>query len=384
MTKTLSSRERLSPQKNQSRDLIYLQQQSDESVKSTSPAVAHSTEQPSIDGLQIIHATTGRVRIRATDGSHNSILETISHNLRQQKGVKEVFVNEQTGSLTIEFDKNRLSLPQMLAILQQLGVKQLQTSPQSQGNTDPFAAWKSPDFWKEQGISLIPLFTGLAVTGGLGISGLASIPVYMLTANATRRVIDSLEPQLTGSKTNKNSQKASEIKRNKSKVEQTSTLETKRSINVDTVNNVTPQPAKITYSVVHAIPGRIRFHVPRVTSDRAYGRRLERLLKIEPQVTNVRVNCDAASVAITYGSGEIPVSHWVSLMQLALKTIPQTNPKKTTTEQQLPEPVELTTTKEQPTQATQETEKMWSDFKSPALSAALSFMASFPLDPVPE
>lgn len=46
------------------------------------------------------------------------------------------------------------------------------------------------DFWKEQGLDFIPLATGLAVTGGLGISGLAAIPVYMIAAEATRQAID--------------------------------------------------------------------------------------------------------------------------------------------------------------------------------------------------
>ncbi|WP_017316493.1 HMA2 domain-containing protein [Mastigocladopsis repens] len=386
MTKTLSSRERLSPREQKLVDLVSSQKQSDESSQTTtSKSVAESMLQPPVGGLQIVHATTGRVRIRATDGSHNSILDTISQYLQKQDGVREVFVNQQTGSLSVNFDENRLSLPQMLEILQQYGIQQLQVSPQVESKKDPFAVWKSADFWKEQGISFIPLFTGLAVTGGLGISGLASIPVYLVTANATRRFIDEL--QLSASETSvapasqeaKSDQKSA-IKRNKTDQPSLSKVEQKSA--------EAAAHAKIAYSVVHAIPGRIRLNVPRVAGDRAYARRLERLLKREPQVTNIRVNCDAASVAITYGSGEIPVSHWVSLMQLADKTIPQTNPIKTTTEKPLPQPVhqlvepaESTTAKEQPTV---ETPSRWSHFKSSALGTALSFMANFPLDPVPD
>ncbi|MBW4631007.1 MAG: hypothetical protein KME30_03605 [Iphinoe sp. HA4291-MV1] len=389
MTKTISSREKLSPQEKKPVDLFSSQQQSDESSETTRKSVARSPMQPPIGKLQIVHATTGRVRIRATDGSHNSILNTISQNLRKQDGVREVSVNQETGSLVVNFDEKKLPLPQMLERLQQFDIHQLQAS-QAKSKQDPFAAWKSLDFWKEQGISFIPLFTGLAVTGGLGISGLASIPVYLITANATRRVIDELQTSESQTSTVPSSQpapndKKSSTKRNTTDQPSLSKVEHK---SVET----TAQPAKIAYSVVHAIPGRIRLNVPRVARDRAYARRLERLLKTESQVTNVRINCDAASIAITYGSGKIPMSHWVGLMQLADQTIPQTKPIKTTPikttiEQplcepvhQLKEPAPITTVKEQPTV---ETASIWSDFKSPALGAALSFMANFPLDPVP-
>jgi hypothetical protein len=396
MTKTLSSRERLSPREQKLVDLVSDQQQSDESSETTSKSVAESTVQPPVGGLQIVHATTGRVRIRATDGSHNSILETISENLRKQDGVREVSVNDQTGSLVVNFDENKLSLPQMLERLQQFDIHQLPASPQAESKQDLFAPWKSADFWKEQGISFIPMFTGLAVTGGLGISGLPSIPVYMITANVTRRVINSLKPQFAASEIKKNSQKASEIKPNKtdqaslSKVQQTFPIKTEKSTNVvDKVNDVGAQPGKIVYSVVHAIPGRIRFNVPRVARDRAYARRLERLLKTDSKVTSVRVNCDAASIAIAHKAGEIPVSYWVGLMELADKTIPQTTPVNTTpvntTEQPLPpnqlvEPAGSTTAEQQPI----ETASVWSDFKTPALSTALKFLADFPLDSVPD
>ncbi|WP_414585120.1 HMA2 domain-containing protein [Scytonema sp. PCC 10023] len=405
MTKTLSSRERLSPREQKLVDLIsdhqQDHQQSDESSETTSKSVAQSvaqsTMQPPVGGLHIVHATAGRVRIRATDGSHNSILETISQNLRKQDGVREVSVNDQTGSLVVNFDEKKLSLPQMLERLQQFDIHQLPASPQAESKQDPFAAWKSAEFWKEQGISFIPMFTGLAVTGGLGISGLPSIPVYMITANATRRVIDSLKPQVAASQIKKNSQKASEKKLNKtdqpssSKVQQTFPIKTEKSTNVvDKVNDVKAQPGKIAYSVVHAIPGRIRFNVPRVARDRAYARRLERLLKTDSKVTSVRMNCDAASIAIAHKAGEIPVSYWVGLMELADKTIPETTPVKTTpvnttTEQPLPpnqlvEPAGSTTAEQQPI----ETASIWSDFKTPALSTALSFLANFPLDSVPD
>ncbi|MBD2388161.1 hypothetical protein H6G32_22605 [Cylindrospermum sp. FACHB-282] len=150
--------------------------------------------------------------------------------------------------------------------------------------------WKSLDFWKEQSISLIPLMTGLAVTGGLGIKGLVGIPVYIIAADATRWVIDYLAVQVIPSAVSAEYQ----------------------------CREVAAPPVKIAYSVVHVIAGRVRFRVPQIAEDRAYGRRLERLLKTDTQVVSVRVNYDAASIAIAYQSGEISISHWVKLMELAL------------------------------------------------------------------
>jgi copper chaperone CopZ len=65
------------------------------------------------------------------------------------------------------------------------------------------------------------------------------------------------------------------------------------------------QDSKVTYSIVHAIPGRIRFHIPQIACDRKYVQRLENLLKADPVVTSERINPDAASVVITYQTGTL-------------------------------------------------------------------------------
>ncbi|ABA20616.1 Cd/Co/Hg/Pb/Zn-translocating P-type ATPase [Trichormus variabilis ATCC 29413] len=56
----------------------------------------------------------------------------------------------------------------------------------------------------------------------------------------------------------------------------------------------------IDYSVVHKIPGRIRFRVPLVAHDLYYAQRLQELLESDSHVLEVRVNPWAASVAIRY------------------------------------------------------------------------------------
>lgn len=91
------------------------------------------------------------------------------------------------------------------------------------------------------------------------------------------------------------------------------------------------EPAiKVEYSVVHSIPGRVRFYVPQIATDPAYVQRLQALLKSDPIVTSERINREAASVIITYKPGKVPrpkdelqsifaiaVAHFSSLIQSA-------------------------------------------------------------------
>ncbi|MBD2531844.1 hypothetical protein H6G97_20550 [Nostoc flagelliforme FACHB-838] len=403
MTKTLSNRSQLSPSVKTSADFISAQQ-SNEVNQSATKAIAQSTDSQPSSGLQIVHVTTGRVRLRTTDSSLNSILDSIAQDLRSLDGVTEVYVNEQTGSLVINFDESKLSLPEILALKSDIEIKP-QASSDPSNNTDPFAAWKSLSFWKEQGISLIPMMTGLAVTGGLGIQGWVSIPVYMIAADATRGVISYLGSQVATSEKNKSDDTSSAIK---------SDIKSESAIQQEDSEMVAP--AKIDYSVVHQIPGRIRLNVPKITEDRAYGRRLEKRIKTDAQVKRVRVNFDAASIAIAYQSRDIPLSYWVSLMELALEINPPTLGITTPNQpleqvSQTPEVTEATTanhitqvsqtaeitdatTANQTTQVTQtagvinsttanqttpQLSSLWTNLKSPAMSLSLGIMANLPL-----
>jgi hypothetical protein len=411
MTNIISSHERLSPHQSMSSDLTSHQHQSDEVKLNTSRSdtAAQSEVQLPSETLEIVHATAGRVRIRASEGISKSTIKNISQGLRQQYGVKEVAANEQTGSIVVSFDAEKLSLAEVLGLLQQFNIHQAQVSPTSNTQADPFAAWKSLDFWKEQSISLIPLMTGLAVTGGLGISGLASIPVYMITAEATRKVIDSFEEALGSEKLQQLNSKPDADSKNKANSfghnQEVQDLKGKNSIT---------QPAKIAYSVVHAIPGRIRFHLPRLAEDRAYGWRLERLLNNDPQTIGVRVNNGAASIAISYQPSQISVSHWVNLMELALETNPPSDPIKVaqpqTSQEELSQITQTDTTTvlddttlnvshtaqsnntnvlEDTTLQQSRTTKvenanlnlssLWADLKPASLSYSLAMMANFPL-----
>ncbi|RAM50498.1 MAG: hypothetical protein C6Y22_16470 [Hapalosiphonaceae cyanobacterium JJU2] len=90
------------------------------------------------------------------------------------------------------------------------------------------------------------------------------------------------------------------------------------------------QPAKVAYSIAHVIPGRIRFHVPRITRDPQYVQSLEALLKADPTVIGERINRAAGSIVITYKSAvkakttdqdrsvlEAAISHLANLLQSA-------------------------------------------------------------------
>ncbi len=395
MTKTISSRERLNKQVKISPESISnIRAQSDENRQSVKSEEAQKTVQALKTelqevGLQIVHATTERVRICATDSSKElgtelnqtlsnssikELIDAICSILQQQEGIKQITWNEPTKSLVIAFDSQLLSLPQVLVILEEFGVKRQKDSEKSSENqkVDPFAAWKSAEFWQEQGLDLIPLFAGLAVTSRLAIGGLASIPVYMVTANITRRII-AYTQQALATETEKPKEIKKETKKAKksvsgsekkshsspsqvtsdkvlgkdkveknnspseslgSKVEKASTLERKvdhklasehQSNGVFKASGLTTRQAKINYSVVHSIPGRIRFNIPRIAKDRAYAKTLERLLKTEPNVINVRINCDAASVAIAFEPSSLSKSHWFGLLELANEVIPSAN-----------------------------------------------------------
>ncbi|MBD2531845.1 hypothetical protein H6G97_20555 [Nostoc flagelliforme FACHB-838] len=90
------------------------------------------------------------------------------------------------------------------------------------------------------------------------------------------------------------------------------------------------KPAKVAYSIAHAIPGRVRFRVPRIACDPKYVQRLETLLKSDSTVTSERVNSAARSVVITYKTGMMqnsqkrvqnflspPISHLANLIESA-------------------------------------------------------------------
>lgn len=321
MKSVISSGEGLNLQPKKSPELISQAKQSNDNSKSTDNTdISGLTVPGGKSELQLVHATRDRVRLRATDSGLKSRLDTISQQLQQQDGVGKVYANQQTGSLVIAFDQNKLVQSQIFGLLQQLGISKTLTSSSEASKTDLFAAWKSVNFWKEQGHEFIPLIAGLLVTRALSIHGFAAVPVYLIAAGAIRQVMSHLELEALVSDASESSE---EIER-KSKEE---------SVAVDEINDLAAQSVKAACSVVHATPGRVRLKVPRLVEEWVYAQQLEKLLKADATIANVRVNRDAASLVITYHPSAIPVSHWVEFMQLADEATVPTDLTAVTTQQ---------------------------------------------------
>lgn len=63
--------------------------------------------------------------------------------------------------------------------------------------------------------------------------------------------------------------------------------------------------SSVSYSVVHAIRGRLRLRVPRLRYDADYVQRLQTLLSSDPLIIDVRIKSAAASLVVTYQSGAV-------------------------------------------------------------------------------
>lgn len=87
------------------------------------------------------------------------------------------------------------------------------------------------------------------------------------------------------------------------------------------VANKTAPSQKIFYSIVHTIPGRIRFRIPLLARDTEYANQLKLAIESDTRVTNVRINLKAVSIVINYKVGVISDNqmreHLVNLIQTA-------------------------------------------------------------------
>jgi copper chaperone CopZ len=253
--------------------------------------------QPDQSGLQVVHAMRGRVRLRAVESNlatgdiYSDRWQTVAQRLSEEEGVCNVQASLETGSLVVTFDENALSYTQMFAILRRCGVAIGQELPSQENQADSF--WIN----STQIESIIPLIAGALITGGLGIGGLPAIPIYLLAAGTTRQLMEQWEEEgdLPSPAIASNHRTISEVHATASQ--------------------------KIACSVIHAVPGRVRFQVPKLAEDEVYGRRLEKIVQADSQITSVRVNPAAASVVFTYdpnviSDGEMR-SHLVHLIQQA-------------------------------------------------------------------
>jgi Cu2+-exporting ATPase len=119
------------------------------------------------------------------------------------------------------------------------------------------------------------------------------------------------------------------------------------------------QPNKliVPYRIVHAIPGRLRFRVPRLARDDRYVYRLQTLLEAEPNLIRVRIKPTARSLAVKYKTGTMTDEqmrrHLVNVIELAATAI-------------VPIPADFDTA---------ELDSSWSELRFPALATFLALLA---------
>jgi Cu2+-exporting ATPase len=114
-----------------------------------------------------------------------------------------------------------------------------------------------------------------------------------------------------------------------------------RNGHVDSNGHVRVQPQRVAHSIVHVIPGRVRFRVPRLLYDADYAQRLQVLMGADTLVTSIRINRTAASVVITYKSSTVSDakirSHLSCLIQASSEVIVLTDSKKSSMQAAAPD-----------------------------------------------
>lgn len=71
----------------------------------------------------------------------------------------------------------------------------------------------------------------------------------------------------------------------------------------------------IAVGLIHQVPGRVRFRIPRLAANPALGRRLEQILSQETTILNYRLNAQAASLVIHY-SGSAPADWYKDVVEM--------------------------------------------------------------------
>ncbi|MGP1387219.1 MAG: HMA2 domain-containing protein [Thainema sp.] len=122
--------------------------------------------------------------------------------------------------------------------------------------------------------AILPVLTGLLVTSQLRLRGASALVVNIAIAAITRQAIVQLKKQAGYAPS-------------------TPAL-------AATSTNGKTETAEEDYTIVHSVPGRIRLRIPRLQTEPAFGKRLEKLLLTQDIVLGVRINRAASSIAIRY------------------------------------------------------------------------------------
>jgi hypothetical protein len=218
--------------------------------------------------IEIVHGVRERVRLRIKSDDARELLPDIAQSLRQQAGIKSVTIKEISSSLVVTLDPERISIKELVESLQSFG--SVQTSQEREQSWSTTAT---------KLLSVIPPLVGLGTARVVGFSGWKSIITYILAAGITREVIDQFS--------------APEVE-----LPQTKKV---------TATNILPEnistllvAIESDYQIVHHILGRIRLRIPKITSDRNYGRQLQDLLEQDNRITDIRIKPSSGSIVIFY------------------------------------------------------------------------------------
>ena len=165
-------------------------------------------------GIQVVHATAGRVRLRSR-GSSQQTLRTAAQQLKQQEGVYQVKLNEDTGSLVVNFDVASVSLSSLLLTLPGYNCDSRMLSPSSLSKAKSSSANSFQKVSGEVIERLIPVTSGILMTRALGIVGWLSLPIYIATAAITREMLQQLPPLVEEGEQEKDTEKIEEQQESK-------------------------------------------------------------------------------------------------------------------------------------------------------------------------
>ena len=126
---------------------------------------------------------------------------------------------------------------------------------------------------------ILPVAIGVFVTSRFQLRGANALLVNLLVASLTRQLFVQLKQEPS----------------------KTLTLSDRPSNNVQDHLD-TSETNFESYSIAHAVPGRVRLKMPQLTIDADFARRLQQALNADEYVKQVRINRSAASIAINYNN----------------------------------------------------------------------------------
>lgn len=155
-------------------------------------------------------------------------------------------------------------------------------------------------FLKEHGEveTILPVVIGLLITSRFRLRGANALLINLLVASLVRQVFIQLK------------QKAPQL------VAENNAVQEKEETTGSELNLQG-------YAIAHAVPGRVRLRMPQLAIDTDFAHHLQEALNADEHVRQVRINPDAASIAINYQNQGL--SEWelgVRLMSI-INTIQQ-------------------------------------------------------------